>query len=250
MLLETLEQDCRDWISSSKALFMNEFDMQVKLCHYLTRARRCLMGAKHYDKVYVEYVVPKDMLSTQLAKFNDPQSAQYMNEFCKEGNMMRVDIVVEKDGEFAVVELKYAPAPVVQGMNRFGEDVPSPNTLIKDNPASTDVRYSYWDDVRRIEALTRFENVVGGIALMVSNDRIYWKKPDGTPAYLPFSIHDGQGVGTQDWHWHNAPSATYPPFNVDGEYTCEWGNTQIQARAIKGGEPFRYLINKVEKIVK
>ena len=247
-LLGTLEQDCRDWISKFNEILMNERHMQVELAIYLKKT-------KHYDKVHVEYAVPLEMLEArgiEVPKYRNkrwttPASFPWHNQ-------MYIDIMVEKDGKFAAVELKYATTTINKDLKVFNEETPKDIKIIKPKGAQDSVMYHYWKDVRRIEALTRFPKVVGGVALIVANDSMYWNKPEGEPVYSCFSTHEKHKVGG-DLKWGKTKegkkcemSTSHPAFILDGSYTCQWAEaTKIPAQALKSGEPFRFMINRISK---
>lgn len=244
-MLKTLNKDCGNWISNFGELIMNERHMQVELADYLR-------NTGHYDKVYVEYIVPIDMVRSRGIKVpnkNNPPKPNVPSDF-PWYNQMRIDIMVEKDGKFAVVELKYATTYIDKALTVFGESLPKGIEIIKYQGAQDIVMYGYWKDVRRIEALTRFENMVGGVALIVSNDNAYWTKPEGEPGYSLFSVHENAVVkGKLEWKGRSGDHTkeTYPAFTLDGEYSCHWCDTRTLARARKGNAPFRYMVSVISK---
>ena len=275
-LLDTLEQDCRDWISSYQQLFMNECDMQLKLSNYLASRQ------DHYDKVHVEYAVPlkslADVSSTsfvltklgvseieEIENEEDAENMENAEEAKKSKDPLEanvyIDIVVEKDGKFAAVELKYATSLIEEKLPVFEKDKEgiTKYDVIKNTGGQNNKRYDYWYDVCRIEALTRFPNVEGGIALMVTNDSAYWKpfNQDKKPDYADFSIHKNEdnlcpaitGPGRLDWQrkTKSQGKSTRPAFVLDGSYGHEWKDTQIPAKAIKGKNSFQFMMNRISK---
>lgn len=237
-MLKTLNQDCGNWISNFGELIMNERHMQVELADYLRKTG-------HYDKVYVEYIVPLKMLGAQNFPIPQYQNNKWtMPMAFPWHNQMRIDIMVEKDGKFAAVELKYATAYIDKVLTVFGQSLPKGIEIIKYQGAQDLVMYGYWKDVRRIEALKSFPNVVGGVALIVANDSVYWTKPAGKPAYLPFSTHEGNTV-CKNLIWTCATSKSAPSFKLNGTYTCHWKDTQIPFRARKDNAPFRYMLSVI-----
>ena len=265
MLLDTLKEDCEYWIASYQALFMNECEIQLRLSHYL-------MDTKHYDKVHVEYAVPLKSLVDESGKtyvrdklgIKEVKNAENAKRVTDpmDANMY-IDIVVEKGKKFAAVELKYATTLIDQKLSVFGGQ--KKFDIIKDKSAQDLVRYDYWYDVCRIEAFTRFRNFVGGVAIMVNNDRNYWTAPSpaAIPDYAAFSMREGTtiGLGTLNWKNNTASQgkATRPAFQLDNAYTCHWKPTRIPFLALKGkgrGEDhgqnredriFKYMITEIEK---
>lgn len=254
MLLDTLEKDCRDWVSNFDEIPMNECDMQVQLSHYL-------IDTKHYDKVDVEYAVPLEMFHSVGFQVPEYKIVNKKRDWDKPENFpwhsqMYIDIVVKKGKQFAAVELKDSSASIIEKLDIFGEEVPDDLDILKDQAANNEVMYDYWKDVRRIEALTRFKNVVGGVALIVGNDSIYWTKSNRNPRYMPFSTYEEKGsvhkVGPGKLDWNYKPGdvtkkTSHPPFRLDGSYECKWGYTKIPAHAKKDKAPFRYMLLKIKK---
>lgn len=244
-LLNILENDCRQWAGQGvKTLLLNERDMQVRLTMYLEKTH-------HYDKVYTEYAVPLEMLRN--LNFVVPQSLGH-NQWTKPvdfpwHNEMSIDIVVEKDGKFAAVELKYATVEIANPVKVFGLNPPKGKEIIKSQGASNIVMYRYWKDVRRIEALTHFPQVEGGVALIIGNERICWQKAAQVSGYTPFTTEEGHKVGPGVLQWGPSIGQTnrgkYPAFKLDKSYTCKWADTSIPDTA-KNGDKFRYMINVIK----
>lgn len=277
MLLEALEKDCRHWISTYRQIFMNECDMQLKLANYLA-ARQ-----DHYDRVHVEYAVPLKSLAdvssasfvleklgiSEMEDIENEEEAENM-ENAEETKKSKdpldanvyIDIVVEKDGKFATVELKYATALIEEQLPVFEKDRKgiTKYDVIKNTGGQNNKRYDYWYDVCRIEALTRFQNVAGGIALMVTNDSIYWTTPKDNekPDYAAFSMREAKTMepGKLDWKRKNTTTSkkTRHAFHLDGSYYCHWEKTQIPALARdktvrkdkdKNERSFRYMMSVI-----
>ena len=239
MLLDTLKEDCEYWINSNEDVFLSEHDMQCKLASFFEKTG-------HYKKVHVEYAVPLASLkavvekcSTSLIKFED-------GDFPWKSQMF-IDIVVEDGANFAAVELKYATTSLdadctqnpkqTQARTVFGEvDMVDVIKHIKHKGAHDIVMYGYWKDVRRIEALTCFPRVVGGIALIVSNDNVYWGEPTENSGYAQFSMYKGvKGGEILDWGAGcEKTQKGRPPFKLAGSYECKWEKTSIPYLSHKG----------------
>lgn len=240
-LLDTLRKDCKDWISSREELLMNERDLQVKLAKYLE-------DKSNYRNVHMEYFVPLDMLASSGLKVPKGKGNSWSTppDFPWH-NQMYIDIVVEKDGKFAAVELKYATACIDKKLPVFNK---GSYDVLKDEGAYNAVMYNYWKDVRRIEAVTRFDDVVGGVALIVSNAPLYWVHRGKKLARDMFSTHEGHPVAGRPLKWNGACSmeSSHPAFNLDGKYTCVWEDTKIHSHYDAEEEKyFRYMMTVVEK---
>lgn len=244
-LLNILENDCRQWAGQDvKTLLLNERDMQVRLTMYLEKTQ-------HYDKVYTEYVVPLEMFGKQ--KFVVPKSLGH-NQWTKPVDFpwpseMSIDIMVEKAETFAAVELKYATVKIANPVNVFGLNPPKGKEIVKNQWAQDITMYRYWKDVRRIEALTHFPKVEGGVALIIGNDRIYWQKAAQVSGYTAFATKESHKVGPGVLQWGPSIGQTirgkYPAFKLDKSYTCKWADTSIPDTA-KNGDKFRYMLNVIK----
>ena len=237
-LLATLRADLEALLATNKELMFNERDFQVRVASWLSESG-------HYDDVDMEYAVPKEELAVRGVKIVEP-SFPWNND-------LSIDVVVEKDGEFAAVELKYATRPVDAKIDRFGEPMKTDCLIVKEQSANDIVMYNYWKDVRRVETLTRcYPKVKGGVALIVTNSAIYWKEPRPDAGYRAFSTSEGNTLrpGLLEWDKSIAASVlrSHPAFELSGTYPCRWTDTAVTARSAIGREkaPFRYLISMVE----
>ncbi len=244
-MINELMQDCKDWISDLTEVMRNEREMQVRLAMYLKETG-------HYDNVHVEYPVPLQVLK----KFYPNVGKQ--NEFPWK-NDIYVDIVVEKDGQFVAVELKYATRAISVQPGVFYQPVPANIKIIKNQEASNLTMYNYWKDVHRIEALTHIPKVIGGVAIILTNNKLYWEQPRQTPAppaYSEFSTHHDREVipGLLEWGTNKGEKIsdyilkTHPNFSIDGSYKCHWEDTSILGGNISHKSPdlFRYMITEVK----
>ena len=214
-LIQQVHTDVVQFLSDESVLFSNESDLQLRLSCYLKHSG-------HYDRVEVEYYVPSQelqRLNASLTTANFPWDSD-----------VYIDIVVEKDGQFVPIELKYPTTDIREAFTRFGVDVQANVPMLKKDGAQNIHRYNYWKDVRRIEALSQAyaETIVGGLAVMVTNDPSYQKSPtSGSVGYGPFSIENGREVKQPqdcDMSWQNGVSVAkdHPDFQIDGTYTINW----------------------------
>lgn len=109
--------------------------------------------------------------------------------------------------------------------------------------------YNYWKDVRRIEVVSNFPDVEGGLAIIITNDKVYWDNiPNATSGHLPFSTYEGNMIGG-NLSWGKTIGAnvkgSHTDFRLDGNYPCHWKDTNITATAVKDKSPFKYMISTV-----
>lgn len=213
-----LRDDVVEFMENYDELITDERDLQVQLTVFLKM---------RYEKVHTEYRIPRKVLR------DDKVGIFPWN------NNISVDIVVEADKNFACLELKYATRAIVYEDRIFGESIKdiikdqenlNKINIIKDQGAVDIVMYNYWKDVRRIEALkSSFPNVKGGVALIVTNNHLFWDEVQGSPAYINFSTSEGRTVeGALDWNDGFALGASFPGFCLDESYICNWNPTKIE----------------------
>jgi hypothetical protein len=269
-LIKTLSTDLDNFARKLDFVLSNERDLQVRIAMYLHEL-------KHYDLVEVEYAVPLSTIGYQRpprkpkdgdSKDNENGDPKDGEEKCFNGiqnnfpwpNDIYADIVVEKDGKFAIVELKYGTRVIDKSVrkqlasleNRFG--TPITDNIIKTQGADDIVMYNYVKDIRRIEHLSeKFPNLVGGVALLVTNDHLYWTKPTPGVAYEKFSLHESNSIHEVCWseEFSEEVKASHKEFVLASTYTCHWNDTAFdksggdQAKQRKGCT-FRYLLTSID----
>lgn len=224
-LLENLSSDIAHFFESKKKssdVFCNECDLQLQLARYLSCSY----------KIHLEYFIPYSAVEAQM-------KSKLLSEHDYKPQNLYIDIVVEKDGEFLPIELKYKTMPINAEVYRFGEKLEKVE-ILKNHGARDLGAYDFWRDVSRIECLIkRFNNVKNGIALFVTNDQGYWTLPKmGTnPNYANFSMQDGAHSREKTWQGNTAMSAARPSFNVNKEYELVWEDYDL---------PFRYCLLQIK----
>lgn len=205
-LLSQIKEDVTAWLGRAATLFANERHQQVELASYLR-----LSG--HYDEIVTEYFVPGEELKPGYAWDSE----------------LRLDIVVRRSGEYAAVELKYKTRVITGPIVRFGENLGDrPYTVVKSHGAQDLGMYDFWKDVRRLELVkSRFANVVGGIALFMTNDPYYRKGPKADAACAGFSMAGGTHGRSRNWTRDTSTTKGHPPFTLDSEYALNWSGCLI-----------------------
>ena len=160
--LQQIEEDIKEFLDKEleeKArVFLNEWDFQMKLSLFLTHI-------KGY-KVHLEYSVPLGFLSEGNKEY----------PFANKENI-NIDIVIEKEGFFYLIELKYKTQRATIKFERFGEI----NCVsLKDQSRIPISKYDFWKDVARLEFLKEsFEKVKGGLCIFLTNNKTYTKGDKG-----------------------------------------------------------------------
>lgn len=224
-LLENLSSDITHFFDSKKKssdVFCNECDLQLQLARYLSCSY----------KIHLEYFIPYSAVEAQM-------KSKLLSEHDYKPQNLYIDVVVEKDGEFLPIELKYKTMPINAEVYRFGEKLEKVE-ILKNHVARDLGAYDFWRDVSRIECLIKkFSNVKSGIALFVTNDKGYWTLPKvGTnPNYANFSMQEGAHSREKTWQGNTAMSAARPSFNVNKEYELVWKDYDL---------PFRYCLLQIK----
>lgn len=177
---------CKDLLSYVKQIdrvIFNERDLQLYLSDKLK-------SSGHYDDIHLEYHLPKGVNS----KF-DEGYADWETE------RPSIDIVLEIGRRFIAIELKNKLKSFSTNLSRFGESTDV--QILKNQSAQNIGRYQFWKDVKRIELLKQsYKNVLGGIALFLTNDTNYMRTSTEAD-YAAFSmvsdISSGGIANPLDW---------------------------------------------------
>lgn len=207
-----VEADIQKWLASSVRLFFNERDMQVDLAVWLAQTA-------HYNEVRTEYYIPNEELKPGYVWDSE----------------MRIDIALRKFDEWLIIELKYKTDEISEIISRFGEPLDGKHLIVKHQGAQNLSMYDFWKDVRRIEIVKqRFNSVVGGIALFLTNDKYYPKGPKEGVSCSKFSM--AEGTHGTDKSWQGTSDTDNPNFKTQQPYTLHWETASI------GDYGFRYIL--------
>ena len=213
-LLDTVKEDVCRFLDENDKLLFNERDLQMNLAVYLKERG-------HYDRVEVEYYIPTEILPDY--KKLDPKNER-----------LYLDIVVVKDGMYVPIELKYKTKETDLKIERFGKlcteaSDDTEKDVLKNQGAQNLGRYNFWKDVKRIELVKqKFDAVLGGVAVFVTNDTLYLKQPTKRSSNILFSMADGKHLMQK--HWRTADSKLakrYPNFEVEKEYSIQWRKKDV-----------------------
>lgn len=205
-LKNIVKDDVSEFLRNLKDLLFNERELQIRLAVYL-------METGHYDDVFVEYYVPKDVLG----------SSYIWN------SQLYLDVVVRKNEEFFPIELKYKTKEITVDLPRLGETLS--NTIVVKNQGAQDLgMYDFWKDIRRIEMVcNRFQAVNNGMAVFLSNDDKYTRKGKETSNHILFDMTEGVHSIQKHWLNENAKSAKgRRSFDVTQCYSINWNSNIIE----------------------
>lgn len=151
--------------------FIREQDIQLYLANHF-------INSHLFDNVFIEYHVPSNLI---------------VNYPWADINNIYIDIVLEKDGQFYPIEIKYKTVAQVLPFMVFGQNA---NVILGQHGAQNIGCYDFWKDIKRIELFEQtFQNVERGVVMFVSNDLTYQNAPlNPNVGYAPFSIHQGRVI--------------------------------------------------------
>ena len=220
-LLQKLLQDIQDFFKTVKTFtFYNEASLQLNLSNYL-------INTGHYASIEVEYLIVS------------PDEVEWLKS-----KRCFIDVVVKNEsGEYALLELKY-PLHIPEGLitSRSGSNDLKKEDYAVNQGAQNVVRYLFWKDVKRIEYFSSLsKDAVGGIALLLTNDSIYWTAPksegDTMVLYREFSLKAVQSnLSSKSRRWLERKetnenkggkvslSEKYPGFDLEKVYPLYWGH--------------------------
>jgi hypothetical protein len=198
----------RTALAQINKFFIREEDIQLYLANYFIESRL-------FENVFIEYHVPSNLV---------------INYPWKDIKNIYIDIVLEKNGRFYPIEIKYKTIAQALPLFVFGNSV---NLLLGQHGAQNIGCYDFWKDIKRIELFEQtFSNVNRGIVLFVSNDLSYQNAPlNQNVGYAPFSIHNGRSIPANtllNWNGNLAVASGRPPLSTIYPYNINWTVMPIQ----------------------
>ena len=224
--LQQIEEDIKEFLNKELKeegrVFLNEWDFQMSLSLFLTHI-------KGY-KVHLEYVVPLNFLVEKNKKKYPFANKENIN----------IDIVIEKEGLFYLIELKYKTQRATIKFERFGE---IKSISLKKQSRIPMSRYDFWKDVARLEFLKKcFKKVKGGLCVFLTNNEIYTNKELGVSEM--FSMEEkGKPRSGELKFKEGALKEKNPAFSLLEKYQIdEWYNIKNEKTNID----FHYCIVRVD----
>jgi len=239
--MRTILQNIHKFLAQANEIFFNEADFQQRLALYLEQTGQ-------YKKIFLEYFVPN-------AHVLCPQN-RWKND-------MHIDIVVlTKKGEYVPIELKYKTKQVNTNFYVFDDTKNPPISPVKHIGANNEGCYDFWKDVCRIEILkSTYSKVVGGFAIFLTNDALYWNGPSTLNVqYAEFSMkNDPAPKGTSRW-WldktgkrtshrffdkNGNPHDSRPSFDLNCQYATVWDPTTLCLNGNGVAPAFQYCLVQI-----
>ncbi len=182
------------------SFFLREIDIQIYLANYF-------INSNLYDNVFIEYHIPSNLIPNY-----------------QWGDNIYIDIVLEKNGIFYPIEIKFKTQTQVLPLLIFGNNI---NVTLGQQGASNIGCYDFWKDIKRIELFEQtFNNVDRGIVLFISNDPIYQVPPGNqNVGYAQFSIHQNRIIPINsflNWNGNLAIANGRPPITTNYNYNINW----------------------------
>lgn len=188
--------------------YLRELDIQIYIANHLINTRL-------FDRVFLEYHIASEM----VINFPWPET-----------NNVYIDIVVEHNGIYYPIEIKYKTVHQILPLNIFGLNQ---NINLGQHGAQNIGCYDFWKDVKRIEIFEQtFQNVNRGLVLFVSNDLTYKNPPlNENVGYAQFSIHNNRHIAENsflNWNGNLAVANRRPGFIVSYAYNIVWNILPIE----------------------
>lgn len=164
-----------------------------------------------------------------------------MHQLPHEEQSMYLDIWLPADG--IAVQLRHS----TQKLELDWDDV---SFELKAHGAQDITRYDFLRDVQRLEhTVARVETCKVGLAILLTNDPLYWKTPYRAGTIdAAFRVHEGRELtGELGWAAHAGAGTTRSreaPIRLQGSYTIQWRDYS-KFEGEKYGE-FRYLAVTVQ----
>ncbi|MBM0649290.1 hypothetical protein JMN10_04060 [Capnocytophaga genosp. AHN8471] len=223
--LQQIEEDIKEFLDKELKekgrVFLNEWDFQMSLSLFLTHI-------KDY-KVHLEYVVPLNFLAEKNKKKYPFANKENIN----------IDIVIEKEGLFYLIELKYKTQRATIKFERFGEI----NCVsLKDQSRIPMSKYDFWKDVARLEFLKEsFEKVKGGLCIFLTNNETYTRGDKGISEEFTMEAQKSH-IGTLTLK-DGKTKKKCPEFSLSKDYQIEkWSKVANEETKIA----FHYCIVRVD----
>lgn len=192
-LTRMVEEDIRTFfkeVAEKREPFFGEGEFKSSLAHFLNKS-------DHGYNVFTEYAVRKKDLEGYSAN-NCLPTERSLDSWL--GNVIYIDLVLEKDGKYIAIELKYKHKTDTFDFTRFGCSSVGKHTFTN-HGAHNDNLYAYWKDVKRLELIrSRFSNVVAGMAIFLTNEECYTKDSESRSSYKAFTLVP-EHLESVDKHW-------------------------------------------------
>lgn len=165
-------------------------NVKGKLLHYIKNLNHFLFNEKDLQ-IYLalKLVQDEDIIENKITvhpEYHIPKMVcpGFDNDYAIWGEVPSIDLVLQKGDKYIPVELKYKHKAVTSNsFECFGCKVDENIAIVTNQGAENEGRYDFWKDVKRIELLKKhFKDVLGGIAIFLTNQDKYMKETKGEDA--------------------------------------------------------------------
>ncbi len=213
----------KEFLDEREKVFLNEKDIQLYIAQKFKESNE-------YDNVFMEYCISKEVLD------------EFGINYWSNKNNIYVDIVLERNGLFYPIEIKYKTKKQELDYSIFGKDV---KVELKEQGAQDIGRYDFWKDVKRVEFLLKCPSVREGCVLFITNDSHYQvNSVERNVGYANFSMHQGRVINeknqTEILDWKNGVSISKgrPKIELKNYYKINW----FEMKNINSEITFKYIL--------
>ncbi|WP_433745150.1 hypothetical protein [Falsibacillus pallidus] len=137
-------------------------------------------------------------------------------------NGIKVDLMIENGDEEILIQLKHKTRKISVMVDGVSFD-------LKNHGAQDQFRYDYLKDVKSLEPLCLDNPVRKGYAILLTNDHLYWQKPNKVDSVdKDFHLNEGRSIsGTLVWSstaGNGTTSSREEPIELKGHYKMSWYN--------------------------
>lgn len=195
-------------LAGRTSYFTREQEIQIFLANLFE-------SSEAFDRVFLEHHIPAGLIPAY------PWT---------DANNIYVDIVLQKDGRYYPIEIKFKTKHQIVPIEFFGNNH---QVSLGQHGAKNLGCYDFWKDIKRLELYEEsFPNVEQGIMLFVTNDNSYLRQPlNMNTGYAQFSIHEQKRVhpnDTLDWNGDLAIAENRPVIQLSRGYQLLWEEMQLE----------------------
>lgn len=160
-------------------------------------------------------------------------------------------IVKTKDGLYYAIELKFkgADKPYLYNSKAFGD------VAVLRHGAANINSYFFLKDIARLEEINnrlfpRDIKISKGFAIMLTNNKTYWKSGFGNSMWREFSVKEGRTIDNSilSLHRNDDKYRRYKDLEIKGSYRFNWEDYDLESDAMLNSKTpgFSFLVVEVD----
>lgn len=160
-------------------------------------------------------------------------------------------IIKTKDGLYYAIELKFkgADRPYLYNSKAFGD------VAVLRHGAANINSYFFLKDIARLEEINnrlfpRDIKISKGFAIMLTNNKTYWKSGFGNSMWREFSVKEGRTIDNSilSLHRNDDKYRRYKDLEIKGSYRFNWEDYDLESDAMLNDKApgFSFLIVEVD----